>query len=125
MIIPGYEDVVSRLHAAGVKVIGATITSALNPTLTDPDRIAPNVLEDSYRKELNQFIRTSGLFDAVADMDAATVDPATGAMRPAFLPPSSIGGTVLDYLHPNRAGYQAMANSVDIRIFAPHPGKPH
>jgi lysophospholipase L1-like esterase len=125
MIIPGYQDVVARLHAAGVKVIGATITSALNPTLTDPDRIAPNVLEDEYRKELNQFIRTSGLFDAVADMDAATVNPATGALQPAFLPPSSIGGTVLDWLHPNRAGYQAMANSIDLAIFAPRNRKPH
>jgi lysophospholipase L1-like esterase len=121
LVIEGYKNVVARLHAADVKVIGATITSALNPTLTNPDQIAPNVLEDQYRKEINDFIRFSGLFDDVADMDAATVNPATGAMQPAFLPPSSIGGTVLDWLHPNRAGYQAMANSVPLRLFAPMP----
>jgi lysophospholipase L1-like esterase len=123
LVIAGYQKVVTRLHAAGVKVVGATITSALNPTLTDPAAIASNRLEDDYRKVINNYIRTSGLYDGVADMDAATLDPATGAMKPAFLPPSSIGGTTLDWLHPNRAGYQAMANSIDISIFAPGPGR--
>jgi lysophospholipase L1-like esterase len=123
-VIAGYQNVVARLHAAGVKVTGATITSALNPTLTNQAAIDSNRLKDEYRKQINHFIRTSGLFDAVADMDAATLDPATGTVRAAFLPPSSIGGTVLDWLHPNRAGYQAMGNSVDLRIFAPDPRKP-
>jgi len=123
LVIAGYQNVVARLHAAGVKVIGATITSALNPTLTNPDAIASNRLEDEYRKQINDYIRHSGLFDDVADMDAATLDPSTGAMQPSFLPPSSIGGTTLDWLHPNRAGYQAMGNSVDLRIFAPAPQK--
>ena len=121
VVIAGYQNVVSRLHAAGVKVVGATVTSALNPTLTDPAAIASNKLKDDYRKQLNVFIRTSGIYDSVADMDAATLNPATGAMQPPFLPPSSIGGTVLDWLHPNRAGYQAMANTLDIRMFAPVP----
>ena len=124
IVIAGYQNVVARLHAAGVKVIGATITSALNPTLTDPNAIASNRLEDDYRRQINHYIRTSGLFDDVADMDAATLDPATGALRPAFMPPSSIGGTAVDWLHPNRAGYQAMGNSIDLRIFAPGPSKP-
>jgi len=124
LVIAGYQNVVARLHAADVKVVGATITSALNPTLTDPAAIASNQLEDQYRKQINDYIRFSGLFDDVADMDAATVNPATGAVQPQFLPPSSIGGTTLDWLHPNRAGYQAMANSVPLRIFAPAPRKP-
>jgi lysophospholipase L1-like esterase len=125
VVIAGYQNVVGRLHAASVKVIGATVTSALNPTLTDPAAIASNLLKDNYRKQLNVFIRTSGIYDSVADMDAATIDPATGALRAPFLPPSSIGGTVLDWLHPNRAGYQAMANSIDLGIFAPTPRKDH
>ena len=124
LVIAGYQNVVARLHAVDVKVVGATITSALNPTLTDPAAIASNQLEDQYRKQINDFIRFSGLFDDVADMDAATLNPATSAIQPAFLPPSSIGGTTLDWLHPNRAGYQAMANSVPLRILAPAPRKP-
>jgi lysophospholipase L1-like esterase len=125
VVIAGYQNVVARLHAAGVKVVGATVTSALNPTLTDPAAIASNKLKDDYRKQENVFIRTSGIYDSIADMDAATLDPATGAIKPPFLPPSSIGGTVLDWLHPNRAGYQAMADTVDISLFAPGSKKDH
>ena len=118
-VIAGYQNVAGRLHAAGIRLVGATITSALNPTLTDPAAVTANRLKDTYRKQLNDFIRSAPIYDAVADMDAATLDPASGAMKAAFLPPSSIGGTVLDWLHPNRAGYQAMAGSIDVGIFAP------
>jgi len=53
----------------------------------------------------------------VADFDAATIDPASGALRPEFRPDSALGGPG-DGLHPNRAGYQAMANAVDLEWFA-------
>jgi lysophospholipase L1-like esterase len=113
-IIAGLKDVVSRARAKGIrKIVGATITSALtaNGNSGTPDA-------NQRRQAVNAFIRTGGLFDAVADFDAATVDPATGGLREAFVPNSTIGGPG-DRLHPNRAGYQAMGNAVDIRIFAP------
>ena len=72
---------------------------------------------DQRRKAINEFIRTGGLFDAVADFDAATLDPATGSLKAEFQPNSSIGGAG-DLLHPNRAGYQAMGNAIDLKIFA-------
>ena len=49
----------------------------------------------------------------MADFDAATLDPTTGALRQEFRPGSSTGGPG-DGLHPNRAGYQAIANAVDL-----------
>ena len=52
---------------------------------------------------MNQFIRSSGVFDAVVDFDAAVLDPQTGEMRQQFQPNSTIGGAG-DKLHPNRAG---------------------
>jgi lysophospholipase L1-like esterase len=116
-VIAGYKDVVGRLHARGIKVIGATITSSLNST----NAAAGSASVDARRKAANEFIRNGGLFDAVADFDAATIDPVTGAMRPEFRPDSALGGPG-DGLHPNRAGYQAMANSIDLRWFAPAPG---
>jgi lysophospholipase L1-like esterase len=70
------------------------------------------------RQVINAFIRKSGLFDDVADFDAVTVDVATGALREAFVPNSTVGGAG-DRLHPNRAGYQAMGNAIDLKIFAP------
>ena len=41
------------------------------------------------------------------------MDPATGQLRPEFVPDSTIGGPG-DGLHPNRAGYQAMAGAIDL-----------
>jgi lysophospholipase L1-like esterase len=51
-------------------------------------------------------------------MDTATHDPGTGELKPEFVPDSSIGSPG-DKLHPNRAGYQAVANTVDLKVIAP------
>jgi lysophospholipase L1-like esterase len=116
-IIAGYQDIVSRLHAQGIKVYGATLTSALGVSGVDLGDNGPG--HDLSRKVLNTFIRTSGLFDGVEDFDAATLDPATGNMQAAFLPNSTFTQLPLDYLHPNHAGYIAMGDTVDIGPFAP------
>ena len=113
-IIAGMKELVSRARARGLRpIIGATITPALtaNGNSGTPEA-------NARRQAVNAFIRSGDLFDAVADFDAATVDPATGALREAFVPNSTIGGAG-DRLHPNRAGYQAMGNAVDVKIFAP------
>lgn len=118
LVIAGYKNVVNRLHARGIKVMGATITSSLNST----NAAAGSASVNERRKAVNEFIRKGGLFDAVADFDAATVDPVSGAMRAEFRPDSALGGPG-DGLHPNRAGYQAMGNAIDVRWFAPGPAK--
>jgi lysophospholipase L1-like esterase len=113
-VIAGIREVVARSRAKGpIKIVGATITPAFGNT-----GAAGTPEADTRRKTVNNFIRTGGVFDAVADFDAATIDPATGSLKPEFQPNSSIGGPG-DLLHPNRAGYQAMGNSIDIKIFAP------
>ena len=113
-IIAGFKEGVRRLRArAGLKIIGATITPSLGSSSASgtPEN-------DARRKTINDFIRTSGLFDAVADFDGATLDAGTGALKAPFQPNSTTGGAG-DKLHPNRAGYQAMANAIDIRLLAP------
>jgi lysophospholipase L1-like esterase len=113
-IVAGFKEGVRRLRArGGLTIVGATITSSLGATSASG---SPE--NDARRKTINEFIRTGGLFDAVADFDAATLDPATGAMKAAFQPNSTTGGPG-DKLHPNRAGYQAMASAIDIRLLAP------
>ena len=104
-------DVVRRIRARipGVRVIGATVISALRST----NAAAGSPEVDLARRELNTFIRSSGLFDAVADFDAATVDAPTGELKPQFVPDSTTGGAG-DRLHPNRAGYLAMGEAVDL-----------
>ncbi len=125
-IIAGYKDVVGRLHAKGIKVYGATLTSALgmdNPAegwfvgrvATGDNGPGP----DAGRKVLNNFIRTGGLFDGVEDFDTATLDPATGNMKAEYVPNSQMTQLPWDYLHPNHAGYLAMAGAVDLAPFRP------
>jgi lysophospholipase L1-like esterase len=76
---------------------------------------------DARRQAVNAFIRSASIFDAVADFDAVTVDPTTGRLRPEFQPNSSTA--VIDFLHPNRAGYLAMARTIDLDLLAPPYGE--
>lgn len=109
----GMKEGVNRMRAKlpGVRIIGATVTSALGST----NAAHGSVAEDEKRKALNQFIRGSGLFDGVADFDRATLDPQTGSLRAEFVPDSTTGGPG-DRIHPNRAGYLAMAMAIDLKL---------
>ena len=112
-VIAGYRQGVAALRAKipGVKVIGATLPSALGSTSAAhgfPE-------QDEKRKALNEFIRKGGVFDGVADFDSVTLDAATGGMKPEFVPESSTGGPG-DKLHPNRAGYAAMGGVIDLAL---------
>lgn len=113
-VIAGMREGVARLRAAipGVRVIGATLTSALGST----SAAHGFELQDARRRKLNEFVRTGGVFDGVADFDRATTDPGTGAMKAEFVPDNTVGGPG-DKLHPNRLGYQAMGMSIDLGLF--------
>ena len=76
--------------------------------------------QDAKRKALNEFIRTSGLFDGVVDFDKVAGDPASGEMKAEFVPESTTGGPG-DKLHPNRAGYLAMGNAIDLEMVVGMP----
>jgi lysophospholipase L1-like esterase len=112
----GMKEIVSDIRArrADLRIIGATVITALGSSSA-----AHGFKEqDDKRRALNEFIRTSGLFDAVIDFDKATIDPETGALRPEFVPDSTIGHAG-DKLHPNRAGYLAMGMAIDLELFRP------
>jgi lysophospholipase L1-like esterase len=103
-----------RTKFPGVRLIGATVTSAL--ASTSAAHGFPE--QDAKREALNAFIRDSGVFDSVVDFDTATRDPSTGQLRPEMVPDSTVGGPG-DKLHPNRAGYQAMAGAIPLDLLMP------
>ena len=118
-VIAGYKNVIARLHAHHIAVVGATVTSSYPPGGTVPPNsplaaAAGPAFAQSYasarteasRQQLNAFILGQGHYDATADFAAATTDPSTGSLYQRFVPNSE--GSAGDYLHPNRAGYQAM-----------------
>ncbi len=109
VVLDGLTDGVRRLKAAGIKVVGATLTTALGSTSAAhgfPE-------QDEKRKVFNQFIKTSPIFSGYIDFDEVIIDPSTGQMKAEFVPDSTIGGPG-DKLHPNRVGYQAMGNSINL-----------
>ncbi|MBV9749689.1 MAG: lysophospholipase [Acetobacteraceae bacterium] len=111
---------VKRIRAKfpGVKVFGATLTGIAGTT---SEAQAPPAV-DEKRKAFNAWLRDSSkLFDGVIEFDKAVADPQTGGLRPEFKPSSTVGGPG-DGLHPNRAGYLAMGDAVDLRqMRAPVP----
>jgi lysophospholipase L1-like esterase len=110
------KETVSRIHGRipGVRVIGATLTPALGAT--NPNHGFPE--QDRKRKLLNEFIRTSGVFDGVVEFDRAITDPSTGAMRAEFVHNTTTGGDG-DKLHPNRLGYIVMGMAIDLDLLRP------
>jgi lysophospholipase L1-like esterase len=101
-VIAGYEQIIAQAHAAGLKIFGATLTP-FKGAFYYSDK------GETKREAVNKWIRTSGAFDGVIDFDKAVRDPA----RPLFINPPFDSG---DHLHPNDAGYQAMANAIDLSM---------
>jgi lysophospholipase L1-like esterase len=102
-LIAGYKQIINRAHTHGIKVIGATLTPEEGvPTMSDRG--------EKIRQTVNEWIRTSGAFDAVVDFDAVIRDPS----RPIRMRPELNPG---DHIHPNDAGNQAMADAFDLKLF--------
>jgi lysophospholipase L1-like esterase len=108
----GVREGVKRLRERipGVRIYMATLTGALNST---PTHGTPEV--EAKRTEYNSFIRTAGIFDGVIDFDVITLDPKTGELKAEYQPNSTTGGPG-DKLHPNRAGYAAMGNGINLNM---------
>ncbi|WP_431902921.1 SGNH/GDSL hydrolase family protein [Nonomuraea sp. bgisy101] len=97
-MIDGHRRLIREAHARGVKVIGATLLP-----FKGSDHWGEHAAAVS--DELNRWIRTSGEYDAVADLDRAMAAPSD----PDLLDPAYDSG---DKLHPNDAGYRAMSQAV-------------
>ena len=103
-IINGLKQIVSRARAANVKIIGTTITpfgSSPVPGVYTPET-------EAKRQAVNRWIRTGGGFDGIIDFEAAVRDPA----NPARLLPAYDA----DGVHLSDAGYQAMANAINLSM---------
>jgi lysophospholipase L1-like esterase len=102
-IIFGLRQLAERAHERGLPIFGATLTPA-GPRASFSDSL------ELKRQAINAWIRTSGVFDAVIDFDAATRDPA----NPSHFLPSFDSG---DHLHPSDAGHKAMGEAIDLTVF--------
>jgi lysophospholipase L1-like esterase len=98
-------QIIAAAHVAGLKIYGGTLLPfGGSNSIYGGDYGTP--AGETQRQALNAWIRSSGAFDGVIDFDATLRDPS----NPSYLLPAYVG----DPLHPNDAGYQAMANTVDV-----------
>ena len=102
-LIAAYDKMIDKAHAKGIKVYGATITPIKKSFYYKDYR-------ESARNVVNNWIRTSGYFDAVIDFDKIIRNPKDTL---SILPEIQSG----DYLHPNEQGYQIMGKAIDLSLF--------
>ena len=107
-LINAHRQLILRARARGLKIYGATLTPFEGAGYWTPEG-------EAKRAALNQWIRGGNEYDGVIDFDAATRDP---NQPTKFLAPYNSG----DNLHPSDAGYQAMANAIDLSLFGLKPG---
>ncbi|MFH8622550.1 SGNH/GDSL hydrolase family protein [Streptomyces vietnamensis] len=99
-LIEGHRTLIRQAHAKGLKVVGATLTPVKGSFYFTE-------VNEAKREAFNDWVRTSGAYDAVVDFDRAVADPAD----PDRILPAYDSG---DALHPNDAGYRAMAEALDL-----------
>ncbi len=102
-LIDGHLQLIARARARGLRAIGGTLTPFEGQAYYTSAR-------ENVRKRFNDWMRTSGAYDAVVDFDLVLRDPA----RITRLRAAYDSG---DHLHPNSSGYQAMAQAVPLTLF--------
>jgi lysophospholipase L1-like esterase len=104
-VIAAMEDIVQRAHARGIAVIGGTLI---------PMGKEPGTVQETSRQAVNEWIRTSGTFDAVIDFDRMVRDPQVPwQIYPAWQAPPFNG----NYFHPNAMGHAVMGQRIPLGVF--------
>ena len=110
-IIAGHRQIIERAHARGLKIYGGTLTPFYGAAYYSE-------AGEQKRGAVNEWIRTGNAYDGIIDFDNATRDPNDQKRLLAAF-------DSCDHLHPNDAGYKAMAEAVDLALFKaePAPGR--
>jgi lysophospholipase L1-like esterase len=109
-LIAGYKQLIERAHLRSIKVIGSPLTPFENALAGGPNQGYFTAEKEAKRVAVNNWIRMSGAFDGLIDFESVLRDP-THASAIAAAYDSG------DHLHPNDAGYKAMAESIDLKLF--------
>jgi lysophospholipase L1-like esterase len=104
-MIGAYQQIITRSHAHGIRVYGATVMPD-----GGSDYYHPDALSEQDRQRVNAWIREPGHFDGLIDFDKTTADP----RNPRKLQPGDDSG---DHLHPGPPGYRAMGEAIALSLF--------
>jgi lysophospholipase L1-like esterase len=109
-LIAGMQDIVDRVKARGLTIIGTTIIPRHNRPASGSNS-GWNPAKTRIRREVNDWIRTGGAFDGVIDFD--------GVVRDRADPDRISAAFDCDGIHPNPRGYFEMGGAVPLGLFAP------
>ena len=96
-VIDAMRTIAERVHARHVRIVASTILPMCNAAGSD---------KEATRLEVNEWIRSSGTFDAVLDFDSVLRDPAD--------PTVMIADLRNDCYHPNAAGDQLLGQYIPL-----------
>jgi lysophospholipase L1-like esterase len=108
-IIAGYKQIIDRAHAHGIRFVAATLTPFTDTFKGTPLSGYYTPEKEKIRVAVNTWLRSNKAADGLIDFDKVLEDPS----KPGYVLPAYDCG---DHLHPNDAGYQAMAKSVDLKV---------
>lgn len=110
----GYRKLVSRAHARGIRIVGATLTPFEGAFAGTPIANFWNPAKDRARMAVNTSIRTSGIFDAVIDFDALAQDRNDASKLRAEIDSG-------DHLHPGDGGNKILVDDIDLDAVLKRP----
>ena len=104
-VIAAMQAIIRATHARGIPIIGGTLI---------PMGKLPGSVQETARLAVNDWIRTSGAFDAVIDFDAMVRDPdAPWQIYPTWQAPPFNGNS----FHPNAMGHAIMGQEIRLSVF--------
>jgi lysophospholipase L1-like esterase len=115
-IIQGHKQLIQRAHAKGLEIFGCTLTPVEGFLVPGTPIPVFSPAGEVKRQAVNAWIRTSGEYEAVIDFDRVLRDPNSPSKILALYDSG-------DHGHPTDAGYQALANAIDLRLFTNGEGQ--
>ena len=104
-VIAGTQEIIQRVHDAGMKIIGVTVIPR--------GRIGAgwSATLEQHRLAVNAWMRSEAKFDGLIDFDRLLEGPVLDG-SPSIKPEFNC-----DFTHPNTAGYRAMGEFIDLNLF--------
>jgi lysophospholipase L1-like esterase len=109
-IIQGHKQLIQRAHAKGLRIFGCTLTPVEGFLVPGTPIPVFSPAQEVKRQAVNAWIRTSGEYDDIIDFDRVLRDPNSPSKIIALYDSG-------DHGHPTDAGYQALGNAIDLRLF--------
>jgi lysophospholipase L1-like esterase len=109
-LIAGMQQVIDRVHAKGLPIFGGTVVPRGRPA---PMTGWTGSME-AVKLEVNHWMHTQANFDGIIEFGAVLAGPIVVGSDGAAAESLWNSWNCFDYTHPNKYGYDAMGNLIDL-----------